>query len=265
MIQKEILEKYINKGFNYSEIANELSVSKNTVMRYSKKYGMKTLTGSQGARTHKFNELYFENIDSEEKAYWLGFISADGCVYENSGSSRLQINLKGQDSCHLELFQQSIKSDYKISVKNIKTSTVAQLKINSKVMCDSLSRYGIVPRKSLIVKMPKLDNSLYRHFIRGYFDGDGCITESERGNRYTQKVCIVGGSEMLNSIKDITGINFGLYKLKRESEIYSLECSSSEAVTDFYIYLYTNATVFLNRKYEKFNFIMSRLAEMQGQ
>ena len=160
MIEKEIIESYLDKGLNFKEIANELGVNYKTLLRYTKKYDLKSGVGTQGARKHKFNEEYFRDIDSEEKAYWLGFIAADGCVYKNSNAWRLQINLKGSDVEHLERLQQAIKSNYKIAEKLVGTSEVCQLKINSKIMCEDLMNQGIIERKSLVVQMPEMDSDL---------------------------------------------------------------------------------------------------------
>lgn len=75
----------------------------------------------QGARKHKLNKSYFASIDSEEKAYWLGFLMADGCVYKGSSknSYRLQINLSFNDRDCLEKLNESIESDYDIKDKYV--------------------------------------------------------------------------------------------------------------------------------------------------
>ena len=123
---------------------------------------------------HTLNKNYFKNIDTEEKAYWLGFIAADGCVYKMSKNAyRLQINLSAVDIGHLELFNDCIESDYIITQKKVNNSDTCILKISSKEFTDNLINLGITPNKSLIVQMPNISQDLIRHFIRGYFDGDG--------------------------------------------------------------------------------------------
>ena len=206
MIEKEILENYINKELSYKEIAKIFNVNEKTIKINAKKYGLTSKIGSQGARKHKFNERYFENIDSEEKAYWLGFIAADGCVYKNKQSYRLQINLKGSDIDHLKKFQKAICSDYKITEKKVgkAQSNTCQLKINSTKMCNDLIKNNIIERKSIIFEPPILNKNLMSHFIRGYFDGDGWITSYKRkdSNGYRNEVGIIGGKKALNYFID---------------------------------------------------------------
>lgn len=265
MIEKQILESYINKGKSVKDIAKILEKSTSTIFRYMKKYKLKSSINSQGARKQRFNEDYFELIDTEEKAYWLGFIAADGCVYtESSGSHRLQINLKGSDIKHLNKFQEAIGSNYKIVEKIVKTSPVCQLKVNSKKLCNDLRKLNIIERKSIIFNPPIIREDLKRHFVRGYWDGDGWIKETKRSNqngcRYN--IGIVGGLNAMNYFKDILPIEFNIYKLKYNDNVVSLEASSKNTIIEMYDYLYKNATVYLDRKKDKYENIMSRLAEM---
>lgn len=263
MIEKEILESYIEKGLSAKDISNKLNKSTTTIFRYFKKYGLKSNVGSQGARKHKFNETFFEVIDSEEKAYWLGFIAADGCIYNNSNAWRLQINLKGSDKEHLEKFQASIGSTYKIAEKTVGKSNVCQLKVNSKAMCFNLIELGIVERKSLEVKMPKISNDLIRHFIRGYFDGDGNIKNFyDKNNRHRYNFNIVGGVDMLNSINDNMPCRLDIYKIKRDSDIFTLETTMKSKLVSIYNFLYKDATIYLSRKKDIYDNLMSRLTEM---
>lgn len=265
-MEKEILKSYINKGMSFKEISKELKVGYNTVLRYAKKYELKSTIGSQGARKHKFNESYFKNINTEEKAYWLGFIAADGCVYNNSKAWRLQINLKGSDKEHLELFQSSIGSTYKVIEKTVGKSDVCQLKINSKIMCFDLIELGIIERKSLQVKMPEMKKNFVRHFIRGYFDGDGNIKNFyDKNNRHRYNFNIVGGIDMINSINDNMPCELNIYKIKRDSEIFTLETTMKSKLVSIYNFLYEDATIYLKRKKDIYDNLMSRLVEMQGQ
>lgn len=267
MIEKEILESYIEKGFSLKDISKELNVGYNTILRYSKKYELKSNVGSQGARKHNINENYFKVIDNEEKAYWLGFIAADGCVYiQSNGAYRLQINLKGSDINVLEKFQQAIGSNYKIAEKKVGTSDVCQLKVNSKILCSDLIDLGIIERKSLIVKMPQMHESLYRHYIRGYFDGDGNLKNFyDKNNRLRYNFNIVGGIDMLKSINEKLPCELDIYKIKRDSEIFSLETTMKEKLITLYHYLYNDSFLYLERKKYNYDNLLSRFAEMQGQ
>ena len=266
MIEKEILENYINKELSYKEIAKIFNVNEKTIKINAKKYGLTSKIGSQGARKHKFNERYFENIDSEEKAYWLGFIAADGCVYKNKQSYRLQINLKGSDINHLKKFQKAICSDYKITEKKVgkAQSNTCQLKINSTKMCNDLIKNNIIERKSIIFEPPILNKNLMSHFIRGYFDGDGWITSYKRkdSNGYRNEVGIIGGKKALNYFIDFLPKGFSKYEKYKDDKIIQISGSSIKTISETYNYLYENATIFLDRKKNVFENIMSRLTEM---
>ena len=266
MIEKEILENYINKELSYKEIAKIFNVNEKTIKINAKKYGLTSKIGSQGARKHKFNERYFENIDSEEKAYWLGFIAADGCVYKNKQSYRLQINLKGSEIDHLKKFQKAICSDYKITEKKVgkAQSNTCQLKINSTKMCNDLIKNNIIERKSIIFEPPILNKNLMNHFIRGYFDGDGWITSYKRkdSNGYRNEVGIIGGKKALNYFIDFLPKGFSKYEKYKDDKIIQISGSSIKTISETYNYLYENATIFLDRKKNVFENIMSRLTEM---
>lgn len=267
MIEEKILKDYLNKGLSFVTISKILNVNEKTVARNAKKYGLKSSVGSQGARKHKFNEDYFETIDSQDKAYWLGFIAADGCVYCDKihHNYRLQINLKGSDIEHLNKFQKAIGSNYKITEKEVGKahSPVCQLKINSTKMCMDLMKLNIIERKSIIFEPPEIPENLINHFIRGYWDGDGWIKEGKGTNRFN--VGFVAGINMMDYLKESMPVKLSLYKLKYNNNVLSYESTKHETICAMYEYLYSNALTFLNRKREKFENIMSRLAVMQGQ
>ena len=218
---------------------------------------------------HKLNKEYFKTINTEEKAYWLGFLMADGCVYKgaSANSYRLQINLQESDKNILEKFNKALESDYSIITKEIynkktdKTYKTAMLKINNTDLCLDLIKHNIVPRKTFNCKFPNISKELYRHFIRGYFDGDGCITSylNNQKGRYT----FAGTESLLTSFQNIlkeANIESHIYKVKNK-EIFELTSSSIPEIIKFYNFLYNNATVYLERKHNKFiEFLSPHLA-----
>lgn len=250
-ISKQELEALYKQHKTIKNLSIFLGASEPTVRKYFKKYGIESTIGSQGARKYNYDESYFEDIDCEEKAYWLGFLMADGCVYAGTDnySYRLQINLKLSDKYHLERFQKSLGSHYKIQEKYLKNSGACTLKINSTKLCKDLIRHGIIPRKSLNCKKPDLSDSLMPHFIRGYFDGDGCITCDSK-NRW--KFSFSGGEDMMLFLKEQLECKTFIYKIKN-SKAFSLEAASKESLAYFYDYIYSDATIYLDRKKEKYD------------
>lgn len=250
-MNKQEIEDVYNKCGTKKALADYLGINEKTVARHLKLHDIKTCVGSQGARKHRFNESYFESINCEEKAYWLGFLMADGCIYAGTDgySYRLQINLKLSDKCHLERFQEAIMSSYKIQEKYIRGSGVCLLKINSTQMCKDLISHGVTPRKSLVCSDPKLQKELIPHFIRGYFDGDGCITHDAKG-RWT--FSFAGGEKMLLFLQNELHCKTSIYKIKH-SKTMSLEAGSKESLVYFYKYIYSDASIFLERKKKKYD------------
>lgn len=210
----------------------------------------------------------FDKIDSEEKAYWLGFIYADGNIsdankiYEKNKKRvyRIEISLKESDREHLEKLKVFLKYEGKIRIEktNFPRSNRCRLYFNCKDIWFKLNSYGCTPKKSLTLTFPNIsifeDMSLIRHFIRGYIDGDGCISYISKIYKDKQRMSlsINGTASFLNSLQDnlILERKNKIHKDKRNN-VYTLTFNDWRG---YYIcnYIYQNATIFLNRKYEKY-------------
>ena len=208
------------------------------------------LIKERGHRLESFNINIFDNIDTEEKAYWLGFIFADGYV---SNEYRSEISLKRSDFEHLYKFTNFIDCNREISIDKYR----CRFSFGSKHTVKRLIELGCVPRKSLVLKFPKIDISLYRHFIRGYFDGDGSITVSSREDVFYNQAILASGSEsFIISIIDIIKnsilpeYNQIPYKSKN-ANIYSITFKNKYFYT-FMDWLYKDATIYLDRKYRRY-------------
>lgn len=259
---KKTLEELYLRFKSQTKIAEHLNCNSKTIAAWMKKFEIESV-GSQGARKNKFNENFFETIDSEEKAYWLGFIYADGCIYKGSDkkSYRLQINLKLDDIDMLRKFQNSIESSYKIQEKAIGNTFACLLKVNSTKMCEDLMDKGVFPRKSLKLKFPSneiVPKYLVRHFIRGYFDGDGSISKIKDKNHY--KIDICSNEEFLIELEKHlieAGTSKFSYDRKKQTKAVSLKSARDNTIKIFYEYAYADATMFLERKKKKFEDFMN--------
>lgn len=222
-------------------------------------------------RKHYFNEDFFENIDTEEKAYWLGFISADGNVCKTSkvyNSWRISINLNQIDHNHLEKFKKSIESNdieindyiHKGSFSNINGSKMSKISVNSYKMCNDLIKLGVTPNKSYSIEMPNIREDLIRHYLRGYFDGDGCYYYKKYPNRVRYSFEVVGMSEIILSqfknILSLVDIKLNIYKRDRNNSIRLMTSSKNEIIKLIH-YLYDDCNIYLDRKYEKINDILN--------
>jgi hypothetical protein len=159
-------------GLSTKQIAAQFDKDGGTIYHHLERREIEFRTPSESKRQYTVWEEAFERIDTEEKAYWLGFLYADGCVLQQRGRGRAFLILQSQDYSHIEKFRRFLKSDYPIH--SYPKSGSVGIRIASEKMFHDLVLLGCIPRKSLYLQWPKsLPFHLSRHFIRGYFDGDG--------------------------------------------------------------------------------------------
>lgn len=236
-----------------------------------------TLTGkgksSCGCKRRSFlgkkkDENYFEKIDRAEKAYFLGFIAADGSVYKSkrSNSVTLSIRVKYRDKDILEKFKESIKSDIEIKEKNplvslpdnkkIKTH-IAVFNVTSKKMGEDLFKLGIIPNKTKQLKMnwKLISSDFMRDFIRGFLDGDGTYYVRVSKNGLVCPTISVGSClSMVEDLKDILdsfGYEHWHINDREEDNFYDLRNNSKYEFLKFRKEFYYDNCVSLDRKRKK--------------
>lgn len=158
------------------------------------------LRGKVKRRYNFEHENFFESVDSSEKAYFLGWIASDGCLYEPHDATKqkiLRICIQQRDEKILKLFQSVLGTDKPISsyVKSGKNYSV--LEISSSKIVDDIGRLGLSPRKTYGNCIPDIPERFMFHFIRGYIDGDGTIPKIASNG-----VSIAGFYKNLSKIKD---------------------------------------------------------------
>lgn len=226
-----------------------------------------------------YNKNYFKEINTPEKAYWLGFLYADGCItryYKNEKLSTmgLELTLQEADKEHLEKFKQALESNVPLSKKIIKDKYMSyRIVICCKSLCEDLINLGCVPQKSLILKFPNniiVPDNFISHFIRGYFDGDGGIHYGEtkvfnkqKQNTYLQYnySCYFAGTEdFLIRLKEVlqdNGVKVSrIYKDKR-SNCRTIYIYGKENIDVFKQYIYKDSNVCLSRKLDKFFYVQN--------
>lgn len=201
-------------------------------------------------RKYSVDESFFETIDTEEKAYILGFITADGYVADN----RLKISLNEKDVDILEKIRTCLKSEHPIKyfVKDKKYNHVS-LDIPSVKICSDLRKFDLQANKSLT--MPNIMKHIPKHlqvaFLRGYFDGDGNIFYGVRyssGIKYS--ITVIGTKEFLETSFDrVFKTNCKISKYA-SCDMYAWKIAAKSQVDEFLDILYKDATIYLNRKYE---------------
>ena len=189
---------------------------------------------------------FFEEIDTEEKAYWLGFIAADGNV--NSTHKRFSMSLARKDRAHLERLRIVLNLPYQLMDYTTSNGYEAsRIYMTSKKLCSDLNHHGVPPRKSLILSPPiDVSNNLMYHWIRGYFDGDGSVHINKKNYL---KSHIAGTEEVCNFIARIIG--FGYVRLSSKN-LHHVRIYKQSEIKEFYHLLYDDSTIFLERKRDKF-------------
>ncbi len=192
----------------------------------------------------------FEIIDTEEKAYWLGFLYADGSV--GSKENKIELGLAEKDLKHIEKFRDFMNITNKISYRE-KTKSY-RISFRSEQCKQDLIDKGCVPKKSLILDFPnenQVPKHLIRHFIRGYFDGDGWFTNT----RSCFQIGIIGTENFingfLNSIENINKDN-KIFDVHRKNGAKRYVFGAYNDVLNFLNWIYKDSNIYLERKYNSY-------------
>lgn len=272
-IEEKIASRYLNSSLSCNKVAKEFGLNVCHVYKSIKKSG-NVVRNDRRALALKYtcNENYFEKIDSEAKAYWLGFLYADGCNSEDRGSVKLA--LAKQDIEIVERFKKDIEFSGPIKIwvhkheheKN--NQDVAIIAVVNYKMSKDLARIGCFQRKTFALRFPTPDqvpDHLIRHFIRGYFDGDGCFCAqrayTRARNTYKQFVVSIVSTEDFcigsqKVFKNKIGIDCRIVvcNKKRINNIRRLIIPSTERVFRFLDWIYFDANIYLKRKFDKYRF-----------
>lgn len=245
-----IIDLY-KEGVSAKSLAIKYSIDKRRVLKWVANAGiLRNLEESH--RMHQVDEHMFDDIDTSEKAYWLGFLYADAYNYERRGW--LALTLQKKDLDHIHKFVNFMKGD-SACIKYVKATNAYGYKINSKYLCKVLHDKGCPQAKSFIIKYPEwLPKELNFHFIRGYFDGDGCLTFRTKQKEY--KWSLVGTKELCKSIEIIfkeKDINLTTcYISQTNNNTYEIQSSGNLKIRKICDLMYENSTVCLERKYQKY-------------
>ena len=197
-------------------------------------------------------------------AYVLGFFAADGCMIQNNRDGHfIEFHINDRDI--LVAIQRAVESNHKISVrvrKNPKHKVGYRIQLGSKEMYKDLLSLGMCSRKSLALQMPTVPQKYFKHFLRGYFDGDGCVYfkklqfADRKNKRYIlQSVFSCGTFNFLTELLILLrgyGVQGGSLKRKRRGNELTLSHHDSVAL---YRIMYNNlqdSDIYLGRKYELF-------------
>lgn len=230
---------------------------------------------TNGSSKRKIRHNFFSEIKTELQAYILGLLASDGCVNEKMHSIVLGISDKDEELFeYLKVISPDARIDYYppkeskslVRGRHIKGKGSKKFVIQSKILYNDIIKYGIVEGKTYLdMHIPNINKSLIRHFIRGYFDGDGWVTfhihEPNKRNREinprvkgTIGICSKTSSILTEIQKELAdcGIFSTVCYVKRD-DMYKVQISSKQGMKDCFNYFYKDAKYFLKRKYNKFD------------
>lgn len=197
---------------------------------------------------YTLNENFFDHLDTQSKAYWFGFILADGNIINKKGNYNLQVNLKASDEGHLDKLRKALGSDSPIRVYS---RGQPLLVISSKHLINSLTNRGIVPAKSCIVDpdLQQIPDDLLHHFWRGVFDGDGTIGYNNRKDWFIG-LCgtIPVVTKFSEFVYETTGFGGSLYQRNKNKNFLTMSLQGNNACRSVVDLLYNEADVCLERK-----------------
>lgn len=239
------VQHYVTTGEGIEKTASQYNVDKRTLQVRLKRLGL-TRNGFS-AKNYSVNDDYFEHIDTEEQAYWFGFLLADGCIRYANRSAQITLELADQDYLHLQKFKECLRFSGPIvsrSNRNMSSVRISRLK-----MANDLSEKGCVPDKTHrgwvdCGAVTGFENA----FIRGYCDGNGFI--DKRRNRI---IFVMGSNAICDGLTEMLE-QYGARKSKDKklsgagNPTYRVSIENKTGFFKFLTDIYLNATIFLNRK-----------------
>ncbi len=245
-----IVEAYL-AGASAERAAAQFGYNHVTGLNVLKRRGIKTRSLSEAQRRYAVDENFFDYIDMPDKAYWLGFLTADGLI----GDYFVRINLQVRDVDHLHKFTASLRSEQPVTFRdNVSSNGVVTKQsviiINSLRLVRALNRLGLTPNKTFTVRpCEAVPEELLTDYWRGVFDGDGSISRSGLlGVKW--QVSLVGNRFMVEGFREFiarfVNSNANVRSLKSIFRVGYFGRAVPRAVTQV---LYGNAMIFLDRKY----------------
>lgn len=261
--EKLIVELYTKNQLSSVKIGKQFDVSHKVIAKVLDKYNVPRV--GNGHRKYQLNEHYFDKIDTPNKAYILGFLYSDGCNYRPKQT--ISISLQEEDKDILEQMRKEIgsekplefidcsnKHDFGYAYKN-----QYRLLMFSSHMSDVLNSLGVCENKSLKLTFPDwLDESLYSHFIRGVFDGDGSISRSIKNeNNHAVTITITSTDTFCQRLQEICknklNINTGIYDASCHNGITKVFTLSGRNIAKTFLdWIYQDADMYLDRKYKRY-------------
>ena len=253
--EAEVARLYTEEMLSPTELSKQFNACFATIKGALDRQDVEYLDASTSMTRRRIDLTFFDQIDSQAKAYWLGFIAADGNITHRKDGYSLRIALKADDRDHLKKFMRDIGSVLPVRDYTQNGRCYARISVSGRLLIESLEALGIVPKKALVLRYPlQIPCELDSHFIRGYFDGDGSICQLK--NKQIQ-FSIVSTREFLTVCLDKIATSAHVEPITiRQATRSSTSChfiyTGKRRVCRIMNWLYKDATVFLTRKRQRY-------------
>lgn len=256
---------YENTHLTVKQIGDALGLSKRCTMSIFKEYNI----NSKRKNRYTLDENYFEEINTQQKSYILGLIYADGYVgnekFNNISLTQKEYKLLYEVKKELE-FTGRIRLGNKGGFENSKPGYV--LNFSSEKVANDLRKLGLYPKKSLTIdKIPNIRDELKRHFLRGYFDGDGSISKyihkfKKTNKEYSYvkgKMCIIATEKMLEDFIKTFNIEHYYISQSKTKEMKYIQIESKKELKRIYNLMYRDCCICNMIKKEKWDNLISAI------
>lgn len=250
---KKICELYLSR-ISRKDIQTEFNISDPTLSTILKRNNVKQ-TRNILPKKYFFNFDFFESIDCESKAYFLGLLYADGNIFKN----KISISLQEEDKHILATFQECINLNKKLTIidkskSNPNWKVQYGISISSPKMVKDLYYLGCMERKTQLIRLSiqdQISSNLFHHFIRGYFDGDGSIWAANPNAFHASFTSNHRFIDDLNIFFQSSGIHFWK-RNGQNGDFAQLETGGNLQCLRLFSFLYKDSNIFMHRKFNKF-------------
>jgi len=262
---KLVVDLYVNQHKSINEIRQELHIGWKTAKEDLLKAGVEIITKRNKIIPNStVREGLFEKIETEEDAYWLGFMYADGTV--GGTRNEIKFELQDRDRTSVEAFHKYCGNKNKIYHHVLKRNGKEYISncsaFTNSIVKENLIKLGCSPNKSLILKCPteeQVPQNLIHHFTRGYIDGDGSLNRNLKTNKISSIVILGTPDFLLGLAKRMEWNQYSIRQEKNKNVFDLIVQGGQKEVLKQLDRLYENCTCFLERKreiYLKFKEVM---------
>jgi hypothetical protein len=255
-----LIEDHKN-GIDLNLLSTKYGIHRSSVRGLLKRRGEKLLNFSESRRKYDINEYFFNTLN-ENSVYVLGFLYADG--YHNEKRKSVRLSLKETDEDILIKIKNVMNSNRPLGIDSSRGENFKQkyFDINNVTISNQLKILGCIQNKTFKITFPDfISDELIKHFIRGYFDGDGGLTFYINTNKKTgyktkkQKLTFRGTEHFCVNLKEKLSNILKIGGHISKDKIYCLEYSGKQEILKILDYLYDDSKIHLERKFEKYKVI----------